>query len=140
MKFILQFFIISLLMSCVSHNNRGYSFEHEDYSFIKKGLSKKQYVLESMGQPTIKDQDSWIYFGEKTENILFIRPWAIKRKIIFLKFDKNETVAEIKNFTLDDQSQISFNNDKTKIDDKNKNLIIEALKSTLKNIGQGSIK
>jgi len=136
MRVLLITIFFSFLTSCTFYQNSGYSFIHENYDFIKTGLSKKDYILQELGSPTIKDETSWVYFGEKKKKYSFLRAKAIKRNILFVEFDENDIVSSFKEFDLNSQNTISFNQDYTITDIENKNSFIEMLKSTLANIGQ----
>jgi outer membrane protein assembly factor BamE (lipoprotein component of BamABCDE complex) len=125
-----------LLTSCTLYQNRGYSFSHEDHDFIKVGLSKKKNIAQEMGEPTISNKNSWIYFGQRTKKYLFFRPKAIKRKIIFIEFDDSGIVSSLEEFNLNSQKIINFNQDKIVSYLESKNSFSGVLKNIFSNIGQ----
>ena len=136
MRLFLILTIFSLLTSCTFYQNRGYSFSHEDYDFIKVGISTKHYISQKMGEPSLYDNNSWTYIGQKEKKYLFFRPKAFERKIIFIEFDHNNIVSYFKQYDIYSQKEINFNQDDTITDIENNNSFIEVLKNTFNNIGQ----
>ncbi len=121
--------ILLLLTSCLSRiENKGYSFDLTEYK-VKNGLSSKGEILKNMGSPTfisyIDDEIFWIYFEEKIKKILFFKPKILNRHILLIKFDNNNIVSRLNQYSLDSQKNIIFNKSRTILDSNNKSSLLE---------------
>ena len=131
-------FLIFALCSCIKNTERhGYLFELSDYQILQEGITSKERVIKIMGSPTIistlTPDESWIYYSEDVESILFFLPDVTDRKILSLKFDETQTLRKIENFDLrDEDKNLKFFPDYTQVG-SNK---IGFFKSLFSNVGQ----
>jgi outer membrane protein assembly factor BamE (lipoprotein component of BamABCDE complex) len=128
---ILAIFILLFTSSCLSRiDNEGYSFELSDYEMIKEEITSKNEVRNIMGLPSvisfIGEDPIWIYFSQKKKRLLFFKPKITERKIMTIKFDKKQKFVEkIDFYDLDDQKNVKYISDYTKIENPNKNIFLE---------------
>lgn len=79
----------------VSHT--GNMPAEDKVSQLSKGMSRQQ-VRELLGSPSSivsLDRDTWIYMSSEIEQIAFMPPKEIERRLLVLKFDGNGQVADI---------------------------------------------
>jgi outer membrane protein assembly factor BamE (lipoprotein component of BamABCDE complex) len=137
MKNFLAAFFILILSSCVSRlEKHGYMFDMSDHEMVQEGVTSKDRVLTMMGSPTLVtnfDDEVWIYYSEDVRHFLFFDPKIVDRKIMVLRFDKNNLVSELKNFGLDDDKKdLKFAENKTPVSDHERGIF----KSFFANVGQ----
>ncbi|MDX2083032.1 MAG: outer membrane protein assembly factor BamE [Rickettsiales bacterium] len=136
--FFYSFFLILILSSCIRNTERnGYLFDLSDYQLLQEGITSKERVLKIMGSPTIISNldvdETWIYYAESIDHILFFLPKINDRKIIALKFDADQTVRSIENIDLTHENQkMHFVSNYTEVS-SNK---IGFFKSLFSNVGQ----
>ncbi|MDA7705548.1 outer membrane protein assembly factor BamE [Rickettsiales bacterium] len=124
-------FILFFLSSCLTKiENQGYIIDSANYKIIKEEITSKDEVLNIMGSPTaisfLGNDPIWIYFSQKKEKFLFFKPDIIERKIITIKFDKNQKfVAKMTHYNLEDKKDIKYISDYSKVDNPNKNIFSE---------------
>ncbi len=136
-KLLFALFLIINLTSCIKNTYRsGYLFDLSDHQLVQEGITSKERVLKIMGSPTIisnLDDETWIYYSEESERILFFIPDIKERTILTLKFDRSETVNNLQIITLADEDQkMKFVSKYTKVS-SNK---IGFFKSIFSNVGQ----
>ena len=116
LKFAKQNFISLLLLialtSCISRTDKhGYMFDLADHDQLKEEVTTKDVVLRVMGSPTLvadfNDEETWIYFAEDVKSLLFLKPKAVDRTIVSIKFN-DDTIKELRRYSLSDQSNLEF--------------------------------
>lgn len=111
-------------------------FEFVEDDFLREGVTTKNSVIKVMGLPTIisdiSDDEVWIYYSEDVKKFLFFEPEILSRNIVAIRFDRGETVKDLKKLTLDDEARLSFVSKSTAVDGHKTNF----LKSIFSNIGQ----
>lgn len=103
-------FFILTLSSCIKNPERhGYVFDLSDHQLVQEGVTSKERVLKIMGSPTVisnlDKEDTWIYYSEDFDQVLFFLPKAKERTIMTLKFDKSEIVNSIERFDLSNEDE-----------------------------------
>jgi len=137
-KILCNVFVILSLTSCINNSERhGYVFELADHQLVQEGVTSKERVLKIMGSPTVisnlDSDETWIYYSEDLERILFFLPDIKERTILTLKFDKSETVRSIEKFDLSNEDKnLQFTSQYTEVS-SNK---IGFFKSIFSNVGQ----
>ncbi len=82
----------------------------ERVSELKTGLSERE-VISLLGAPSnviSLDRNTWIYMSSEVEQIAFLRPTELKRKVLVLRFDQYGQVNEIQNLDLKDGKEIKI--------------------------------
>ncbi len=136
-NFFLIIFLIAL-SSCVARlEKHGYMFDLSDYDKLQEGVTGKERVLKIMGSPTLvselSDEETWIYYSENVEHLLFFKPNIKERQVLVLKFNEGGVVKYLEKFNLDDENKnVTFVSSYTKIDDHEAHLF----KSFIGNVGQ----
>lgn len=136
-KFLLVLTIL-VLSSCITRvEKRGYMFDLSDHDLLQEGVTSKDRVLTIMGSPTIistlDDRETWIYYFEEVENLLFFLPTIEERTILVLRFDGSGVVKELKSLSLEDQNnQLAFVNKFTAVESHK----VGFFKSIFGNVGQ----
>lgn len=128
--------LIIALTSCVSRlHKHGYMFDLSDHDQLKEEITTKDVVLRIMGSPTIiadfSNDETWIYFAEDVNSVLFFKPQPLNRTIISIKFD-NDIIRELRHYDLADQSNLKFATNYTEVSTDQKGFF----KSIFSNIGQ----
>jgi len=137
-KIICNIFLILALSSCIKNEERhGFSFELADPELVQEGITTKERVLKIMGSPTLisnlDTSETWIYYSEDLQRVLFFLPDVKERKILTLKFDKDETVNSIEKFDLTNEAKdLKFASQFTEV----KSNKIGFFKSIYSNVGQ----
>jgi len=109
------------MASCVSKQYKhGYMFDLADHDLLQEGVTTKEKVIKIMGSPTIiSDLDSeevWIYYSEDAESFLFFRPEVTARNILFLKFNSEDTIKELRKIDLaQEEKKLLFAADYTEV-------------------------
>lgn len=90
-----------------------------------------------MGTPTlISDLDSdeaWIYFAEDVDNFLFFKPTIESREVLIVRFDKGDTIRQLKKLSLaDEDKKLDFASNYTAVDSHKTGFF----KSIFSNVGQ----
>ncbi len=125
------------LTSCIQNQQKhGYAFDLSDYQMLQEGVTTRENVLRFMGSPTIISNltdESWIYYSENVENLLFFIPDTKERMILSLKFDGRGILSSLEKFDLsDEKKELSFTSKYTEVE-SNK---IGFFKSIFSNVGQ----
>ena len=73
-----------------------------------------------MGSPTIVSdlvgRESWLYYSEDVKNFLFYFPKVTARTVFVIRFDKSDTVENLKKFDLaSEQKKLKFASNYTSI-------------------------
>ncbi|MFB9355244.1 outer membrane protein assembly factor BamE [Sneathiella chinensis] len=92
---------------------KGYRLDEEQIAKVEKGISDKDGVLAALGSPssisTFPEQgEAWYYISRKTEHIAFLEKDVIEQNVIVIKFDENEVVTDIKNYSKEDGREIDM--------------------------------
>jgi len=129
--------LIIALSACITRvEKHGYMFELADYQDLSEGVTSKTRAMQIMGSPTIisdlNGEEAWIYYEEEVKRMLFFKPDVASRKIILLKFDKNEILKTLNQYDLADEKKIRFTSDYTKVQSTK----IGFFKSIFRNVGQ----
>lgn len=88
---------------------RGNTPDPEDIAAIQPGVQSRQDVIDLLGSPstvsTFQDR-KWYYIGQKTEEIAFMKPQVIDRKVLVITFDETGLVESTKNYTMADAQDV----------------------------------
>ncbi len=83
----------------------GYVLDNQTLELVPPGSSKKQVLL-SLGTPTTKadyGSEAFYYISQKrVRSAMFLKPRLVEQSILAVYFDKEDTVASIANYTLED--------------------------------------
>lgn len=137
-KFFCLVFIILSATSCISnYEKRGYAFDLADDHLLQEGVSSKEMVLKIMGSPTIisdfDSDESWIYYSEEVNKVLFFLPKVVSRKVLLIKFDAFDTLSHMQKLDLaDEKLNMKFIEKFTEV----KSHDVGFFKSIFSNIGQ----
>ena len=52
------------------------------------------------------EDNTWYYVGQKSEQLAFLKPEVIERKVLVISFDETGLVGETKTYTLADAREI----------------------------------
>ncbi len=135
-KNFISLLLLTALTSCISRTNKhGYMFDLSDHNQLKEEVTTKDVVLRVMGSPTLvadfNEEETWIYFAEDVKSLLFLKPKAVDRTIVSIKFS-DDTIKELRRYNLSDQSNLEFASNYTEVN-SNK---IGFFTSIFSNIGQ----
>jgi len=128
---------LSALTSCLSRvDKHGYMFDLADHHLLQSGITTKDRVLNIMGSPTViadlNDDETWIYYAEDVKQMLFFKPDVVTRNIIAIKFDNSQTIKELTNHDISQESKLDFASNYTKVNSVKHGFF----KSLFSNIGQ----
>jgi outer membrane protein assembly factor BamE (lipoprotein component of BamABCDE complex) len=88
---------------------RGNTPDPEDIAEIQPGVQSRQDIIDLLGSPstvsTFQDR-KWYYIGQKTEEIAFMKPTVIDRKVLVITFDETGLVESTKNYTMADAQDV----------------------------------
>lgn len=82
---------------------------------IDKGMGKEQ-VREILGSPSSVmplDRDTWIYMSAEIEQIAFMKPKEIDRKLLVIKFDETGKVNDIEHIDKSKGQEIQISEHET---------------------------
>jgi outer membrane protein assembly factor BamE (lipoprotein component of BamABCDE complex) len=104
--------IIGLLSACAGQiSTRGNMPDPERLIEIQPKEISKDGVQELLGSPSTvgsyENQDTWVYFSEKTNTFAFFEPKVIERKIIVIQFDPKGIVSTVKTLGIADSKSIN---------------------------------
>ena len=93
--------------------NQGYRMDPEQLARLEPGVTNKDGVQAIMGSPSSiatfqTEGDAWYYISSKTEHLAFFEKEVTERDIVIVKFDINDTVAEIKDLKKEDGQEIEI--------------------------------
>jgi outer membrane protein assembly factor BamE (lipoprotein component of BamABCDE complex) len=132
--------ILSVLCinGCITKTEKyGYMFDMADKHLLEEGISSREMVQKIMGSPTIisdfGNDESWIYYSEKTEAILFFSPKIVDRQVLAIRFDNLGVAKKIENFDInDEQKNLQFSLNQTSVPEHQ----VGFFKSFVSNVGQ----
>lgn len=88
---------------------RGNTPDPEDVAAIEPGVHSRQDIVDLLGSPstvsTFQDR-KWYYIGQKTEEIAFMKPSVIDRKVLVITFDDTGVVEGTTNYSLADAQDV----------------------------------
>ncbi|WP_193371235.1 outer membrane protein assembly factor BamE [Pelagibius marinus] len=88
---------------------RGNTPDPEDVAAIQPGVQSRQDIIDLLGSPstvsTFQDR-KWYYIGQKTEEIAFMKPTVIDRKVLVITFDESGLVESTRNYTMADAQDV----------------------------------
>jgi outer membrane protein assembly factor BamE (lipoprotein component of BamABCDE complex) len=136
-KIIIAVILLTALNACVSRvEKHGYMFDLSDHETLQEGVTTKERLLMAMGSPTlISDLDAdeaWIYYAEDVHRFLFFKPDIIARNLLVVRFDRFDTVSELKKIDLTKGENLHFASHYTAIDSHK----VGFFKSIFSNVGQ----
>ncbi len=120
-------FIILISTSCSIKpidNYHGVAFLEKKQQKLSINKSNKNDIIKILGAPStesILEDDLWIYIeNRKTKSSLFKlgKEIILTNNILVLEIDKKGILKNKKFYNIDDQNEIDFNSDKTKMSDK----------------------
>lgn len=137
MKNFLQIILLFIATSCASRiEKHGYMFDMSDHEMVRDGVTSKDRLSKLMGSPTLVinfDDEVWIYYAEDVKHFLFFHPQIVDRKILALRFDKNDVVMEMRVIDLGHEVKgLKFAEHHTQVDNHERGLF----KSFFSNVGQ----
>jgi len=97
MAFLGIIFILSACSSDTFVTYTGNMPSEERIAQLSKGQSKQE-VMNILGSPSSVvplDEDTWIYMSSAIKQVAFMPPEEIDRKLLIVKFNAQEKVAEI---------------------------------------------
>ena len=129
MKLYLTLLILILFTSNCSLNKvekkHGVPFLEKKNEKLAINKSNKNDIIKVLGAPStesVLEDDLWIYIENrksKTSLIKLGKEIVLTSNILVLEIDKKGILKNKKFYNIDDQNKINFNDDKTKISDKN---------------------
>lgn len=137
-KILCGIFLLIALNACVTRvEKHGYMFDLSNPEMLQEGITSKERVVKIMGSPTITanldNEDAWIYYAENVERFLFFKPKIISRDVLVLRFDKANTIKELKKVSLSDEDKnLDFLTEYTAVDSHK----VGFIKSFFSNVGQ----
>lgn len=106
-----------LLIACAPViSQRGYIPDPSNEGAIKVGTDTKTTVQSRLGYASTTatfGNDSWYYISATEKQVAFFTPTVLKRQILAVYFDKNNTVTSTRRFGLEDGHIISFDKRET---------------------------
>jgi outer membrane protein assembly factor BamE (lipoprotein component of BamABCDE complex) len=88
---------------------RGNTPDPEDIAQIQPGVHSRQDVVDLLGSPstvsTFQDR-KWYYIGQKTQQVAFMKPEVLDRKVLVITFDDSGLVEATTNYTMADAQEI----------------------------------
>ena len=121
------FFVILVATSCsVKQIDKyhGVAFLEKKQKVLSINQSNKNDIIKILGAPSTKsilEDDLWIYIENrksKTSLIKLGKEIVLTNNILVLEIDKKGILKNKKFYNIDDQNKINFNDDKTKMSDK----------------------
>ncbi len=120
----------TLLAGCSPEiNHRGYYAKTNSFSKISEGMPKSE-VEATLGSPSTTASvnfqgDSYYYITSVTEGRAFLQPREVSREVIAVRFDRNEQVASLAQYGLEDGRIIDVNTRKTPVAGANYSILAE---------------
>ena len=109
---LILFFFVTGCSKLVEQN--GVPVNNEIFQNLIIGSSTKNQVKKNLGEPLMIDnhnEETWIYFSQKIENIAFFAPKLKERSVLMLKFKRNKLVSK-ESFTQKDSKIIEISTNK----------------------------
>jgi outer membrane protein assembly factor BamE (lipoprotein component of BamABCDE complex) len=136
--------IASLLSACTPEiNHRGYIAKAGAFSQLSEGMPKAE-VEGILGSPSTTASinfqgDSFYYITSITEGRSFLKPIETNREIIAVRFDKQDRVAGLAQYGLQDGRIINLQTRKTPVVGSEFSLLQELFKGISAGAGGGDI-
>ena len=120
-------FIILIATSCSLkpiNNYHGVAFLEKKQEKLLIDKSNKNDIIKILGAPStesILEDDLWIYIENRKSKSTLLKlgkEIVLKNNVLVLKIDKRGVLKNKKFYNIDDQNKINFNEDKTKMNDK----------------------
>ena len=90
---------------------RGNMVDLDEVAEIEAGQFTRDDVADLLGSPSTTsnfEDNSWYYIGQKTEQIAFLEPEILERRVLVVDFSDDGTVADTKLFSLEDGQVIEM--------------------------------
>jgi outer membrane protein assembly factor BamE (lipoprotein component of BamABCDE complex) len=121
-------------------DHRGYYAKPGSFSQISDGMPKTE-VESILGSPSTTASinfqgDSYYYITSVTEGRAFLKPREVSREVVAVRFDKNDQVASVAQYGLQDGRIIDINTRTTPVAGANYSILSE-LFGTVKRAGPG---
>jgi outer membrane protein assembly factor BamE (lipoprotein component of BamABCDE complex) len=96
----------------------GFHPERNDEAIAEPqvGVDTRATILQRFGSPSttaVFDQTTWYYVSATQEHTAFFKADVVERTVLAVKFDANDTVAEVHHYGLEDGRVIAYNDDVT---------------------------
>ena len=126
-KILYIIYLILILSSCSLKpvdNFHGVSFLEEKQKKLFVNSSNKNDIIKILGAPSTKsilEENIWIYIeNRKSKSSMFKlgKNIVLTNNILVLDIDKKGLLKDKKFYNIDDENQIEFTNDKTKMSEK----------------------
>ena len=91
--------------------NRGYVPDEELISEIRSGVDNKESVADMLGHPSsmaVFDARVWYYISETTEQVAFLEPDILYRKVLEVRFDDEGVVEYVKAYGIEDGRDVEI--------------------------------
>ena len=120
-------FVILVVTSCSLkpiNNYHGVAFLEKKQKKLSINKSNKNDIIKILGSPStesILDDNLWIYIeNRKTKSSLIKlgKEIVITNNVLVLELDRNGILKNKKFYNIDDQNKVNFNDDKTKMSEK----------------------
>jgi outer membrane protein assembly factor BamE (lipoprotein component of BamABCDE complex) len=110
-------------------NHRGYYAKSNSFSQISEGMAKSE-VEAALGSPSTTASvnfqgDSFYYITSVTEGRAFLNPREVSREVIAVRFNREEQVASMAQYGLQDGKIIDINTRKTPVSGANYSILSE---------------
>ena len=106
------------------NNYHGVAFLEKKQKELSINISNKNDIIKILGAPStesVLDEDLWIYIeNRKSKSSIFKlgKEILLTSNVLVLELDKKGILKNKKFYNIDDQNELKFNNDKTKMSDK----------------------
>ena len=126
-KVIYLFFVILIATSCSVKpvdNYHGVAFLEKKQEKLLINKSNKNDIIKILGAPStesILEDDLWIYIENRKSKSTLLKlgkEIVLKNNVLVLEIDKGGILKNKKFYNIDDQNKVNFNEDKTKMNDK----------------------
>jgi len=126
-KVIYLFFVILIATSCSVKpvdNYHGVAFLEKKQEKLLINKSNKNDIIKILGAPStesILEDDLWIYIENRKSKSTLLKlgkEIVLKNNVLVLEIDKRGILKNKKFYNIDDQNKVNFNEDKTKMNDK----------------------
>lgn len=88
---------------------RGNNPEPEDIARIEPGVHSRQDIMDLLGSPSTVstfEDSTWYYIGQKTQQVAFMKPDVLDRKVLVITFDDTGLVQDTQDYTLADAQEV----------------------------------
>ena len=126
-KVIYLFFVILIATNCSVKpvdNYHGVAFLEKKQEKLLINKSNKNDIIKILGAPStesILEDDLWIYIENRKSKSTLLKlgkEIVLKNNVLVLEIDKRGILKNKKFYNIDDQNKVNFNEDKTKMNDK----------------------